>query len=237
MSHQDKGTLQGRAIFCSSIVCELYRLIGSESLRSQMRRLVIGMEGGPGHSLTIREILRRIYHIDIGLYTRWPHRMKPGVFHRGTTIGRYSYIAGTVRTFTRNHPMNIKSTHAFFYNAALGKVNTGPLKFNALNIGNGVWIGHNAIVLPPTQRIGDGSVIAPGSVVYSNVPPYAVVSGFPARVTGYRFSKEAIAELLASRWWEKSPAELEAETETLRHLVDRSDSTINSSSSGMMMGK
>jgi virginiamycin A acetyltransferase len=166
------------------------------------------MEGGPAFSLTIREILRKFYRIDIGLYTHWPFRMKPAVFHPGTTFGRYSYIADTVRTFTLNHPMNVKSTHGFFYNPLLGKIKTAPLPRINLVIGHGVWIGHNTIILPPTERIGDGAIITAGSVVHTNVPPYSVVSGHPARVMRYRFSPQIITELLASRWWEKSPGEL-----------------------------
>jgi virginiamycin A acetyltransferase len=131
------------------------------------------------------------------------------VYHPGTSLGRYSYIADTVRTFTRNHPMNIRSTHGLFYNPALGRVKGAPLQFGRLTIGHGVWIGHNATLLPPSREIGHGAVIAPGSVVSADVPAYALVSGFPARVTGYRFAKERIEELLTSRWWEKGPGELE----------------------------
>jgi len=41
-----------------------------------------------------------------------------------------------------------------------------------------------------------------------NVPPYSVVVGNPARIVRYRFPKEVIEELLASRWWEKDIEEL-----------------------------
>lgn len=173
-----------------------------------LRRSIVRMEGGPAFSLTIRRILRKFYRIDIGLYTRWPFRMKPAVFHPGTTFGRYSYVSDTVRTFTLNHPMNTKSTHGLFYNPLLGKIKSAPLPRIHLVIGNGVWMGHNVIVLPPTERIGDGAIITAGSVVHTNVPPYAVVSGHPAQVVRYRFCREIIAELLASHWWEKSWPEL-----------------------------
>jgi acetyltransferase-like isoleucine patch superfamily enzyme len=42
---------------------------------------------------------------------------------------------------------------------------------NSLTIGHGVWIGHNATLLPPSPEIGHGAVIAPGSVVSADVPP------------------------------------------------------------------
>lgn len=44
-----------------------------------------------------------------------------------------------------------------------------------------VWIGANVTVLPG-RRIGTGSIVAAGSVVASDVPPYSVVAGNPARV-------------------------------------------------------
>jgi len=211
---------EGRALFCASFVLELYGLIRSEVVRSRLRRLVIKLEGGPAYSHTIREVLRRYYRIEIGLYSMWPYRAKPKVFQSGTTVGRYSSIADSVRTFTRDHPMNTKSTHGLFYNPELGKVKRRPNQISSLVIGNGVWIGHNAIILPTTRRIGDGAVITAGSVVSSNVPPYAIATGFPARVVGYRFSKERILELLASRWWDKTPAALAKDLEGLWNFRD-----------------
>ena len=51
------------------------------------------------------------------------------------------------------------------------------------------------------ESIGDGAVIAAGAVVSINVPPYAVVAGYPARVVRYRFSEKTIQALLAEKWW------------------------------------
>jgi len=77
-----------------------------------------------------------------------------------------------------------------------------------LLVGNDVFIGHNAIVLPTAKEIGDGAFVGAGSVVKSPVPPYAVVMGNPARVVRYRFSEPTIKELCESRWWTKSLGEL-----------------------------
>src|SRR5215510_12046093 len=93
-------TKEGKVSFCSPYLIRVYRLIRSEALLSRLRSWVVQMEGGPAYSLTIREILRRYYHVEIGLYCMWPHKLKPKVFHPGTTIGRYSCIADSVRTFT-----------------------------------------------------------------------------------------------------------------------------------------
>lgn len=53
-----------------------------------------------------------------------------------------------------------------------------------------VWIGYGAIVLTGLT-IGRGSVIAAGSVVTRDIPPYSIAAGVPARVIGKRFADEA----------------------------------------------
>lgn len=52
-------------------------------------------------------------------------------------------------------------------------------------IGNHVWIGYRAIVLPGVT-IGEGAVVGAGSLVSRDVPPYAIVAGNPSRVIGER---------------------------------------------------
>ena len=53
-----------------------------------------------------------------------------------------------------------------------------------------VWVGHGAIILSGVT-IGRGAIVAVGSVVTNDVPPYAVVGGNPARVIKTRFSEES----------------------------------------------
>jgi virginiamycin A acetyltransferase len=68
-------------------------------------------------------------------------------------------------------------------------------------VGNDVWIGFEGTLLPGV-KVGDGAVIAAKSVVASDVPPYAVVGGNPARVIRYRHAEADIARLLELRWWD-----------------------------------
>ena len=56
-----------------------------------------------------------------------------------------------------------------------------------------VWIGHGAIILTPA-RIGRGAIVAAGSVVTKDVPPYAIVGGVPAKLLRMRFTPEQIEE-------------------------------------------
>ena len=83
-----------------------------------------------------------------------------------------------------------------------------------------MFMGHNVIILPSVNKIGDGAVIGAGSVVHEDVPPYGVVVGHPARLVRYRFNKEVIAGLLASRWWEKPLRELAQDIESFRRPLD-----------------
>ncbi len=68
-------------------------------------------------------------------------------------------------------------------------------------IGNDVWIGYEAVIMPGV-KIGDGAVIAAKSVVTKDVPPYTVVGGNPARPIKQRFSDTEVAQLLEISWWD-----------------------------------
>jgi len=67
-------------------------------------------------------------------------------------------------------------------------------------IGNDVWIGYGAIILSGV-RIGDGAVVAAGAVVTTDIEPYTIVIGNPARPTRKRFDEETIRRLLEIKWW------------------------------------
>jgi len=77
------------------------------------------------------------------------------------------------------------------------------------HIGHDVWIGMNATLLPGIT-IGSGATIMAGAVVTTDVPPYAVVGGVPARVVKMKHSPEEIQELLAIAWWNWPPEQVEA---------------------------
>lgn len=170
-------------------------------------KLATRFEGGQKKSATLRAIFRHYYGVEIGLYTD-SGCFAPGMIDRYTTIGRYCSIARGVRVINRDHPIDYKSTHSFFFNPSMKLISEDPVKDIPLTIGSDVWVGHNAIILPHTRNIGDGAVIAAGAVVNKDVPPYAIVVGNPARVVRYRFSKKVIDELISSKWWEKSIEEI-----------------------------
>ena len=74
-------------------------------------------------------------------------------------------------------------------------------------VGNDVWFGHDALVMPGIT-IGDGAIVATRAVVTKDVPPYAVVGGNPATVLRYRFDPATITRLLEVRWWDWDVAKI-----------------------------
>lgn len=187
----------------------LYRLYsrGNGRWRKLILRLVKRLEGGEIYSTTLRRILRDYHKVDIGMYSVGGC-FDPNLFDKYTTVGRYCSIARTARVMNRNHPLQHKSIHPFFFNPFLKQCETDEIEYKPLVIENDVWIGHNAIILPNVCRIRTGAVVGAGAVVNKDVPPYAVVVGNPARVVRFRFSQKVVDELLASRWWDQSIEEI-----------------------------
>ena len=68
-------------------------------------------------------------------------------------------------------------------------------------VGNDVWIGNNATIMPGVI-IGNGAIIGTNSLVTKNVDPYTIVGGNPARVIRKRFDQETIDLLLKIAWWD-----------------------------------
>ncbi|WP_028551966.1 CatB-related O-acetyltransferase [Paenibacillus sp. UNC451MF] len=70
------------------------------------------------------------------------------------------------------------------------------------------WIGMNAMIMPGA-KIGEGAIVAAGSVVVKDVPPYTIVGGNPAKEIKKRFSDLEIAKLKEMRWfdWERETIE------------------------------
>ena len=72
------------------------------------------------------------------------------------------------------------------------------------HIGNDVWLAAGCHVLRNVS-IGNGAVIGANSVVTKDIPPFAIAVGSPAKVIGYRFSKEIIESLQEIQWWDFPP--------------------------------
>jgi len=68
-------------------------------------------------------------------------------------------------------------------------------------IGNDVWIGAEAMIMPGVH-VGDGATIAARAVVTKDVEPYSIIAGVPGKVIKKRFSDEQITKLLEIKWWD-----------------------------------
>ena len=68
-------------------------------------------------------------------------------------------------------------------------------------VGNDVWIGMEALILPG-MNIGHGAIAAAKAVVTHDVPPYAIVAGNPAKVVKTRFDQRTVDRLLKVAWWD-----------------------------------
>lgn len=108
-------------------------------------------------------------------------------------IGHFCSVAPEVLfVVCGEHATDRISTYPF-------KVRYGGIKYEAVSkgnivIGDDVWIGVRSTILSGVT-VGQGAVIAAGSVVTKDVPPYAVVGGVPAKIIKYRFPEEIIGKL------------------------------------------
>lgn len=145
------------------------------------------------------------------------------VLIQNAEIGNYCSIASDVIIGLGNHPLHLFSTATLFYKAK----NTLRIQlrdndydfdeYKKIFIEHDVWIGARAIIMDGV-KIGTGSVIAAGSVVTKDVPPYAIVAGVPAKVIKYRFNTDKISYLIKSRWWTNEPREVFDSFKNFNHL-------------------
>jgi acetyltransferase-like isoleucine patch superfamily enzyme len=127
-----------------------------------------------------------------------------------SSIGPFSCLSQAVRVGLEDHALNHLGTSHLFSSPARGWVEQdtrGEARKAPVEIGADALLSAGVLVLAGV-RVGVGAVVGAGAVVTSDVPPYAITVGVPARVAGYRFEEPLRAELLASQWWTLSDDEL-----------------------------
>jgi len=128
-------------------------------------------------------------------------------------IGRFCALARGVKFVMNgaNHKLSGISTYPFqIFGNGWEKVMpaSGDLPYKGDTvIGNDVWIGYEALIMPGV-KIGNGAIVAARSVVTADVPAYTIVGGNPARPIKTRFAPDVVARLEALAWWDWSIADI-----------------------------
>jgi acetyltransferase-like isoleucine patch superfamily enzyme len=104
-------------------------------------------------------------------------------------IGNHFMSGPNVTFITGNHRIDILGK----YMTEITNNDKLPENDEEIIVEDDVWVGAGSIILKGV-RIGRGSVIAAGSIVTKDVPPYAIVGGSPAKVIKFRFNEGKIIE-------------------------------------------
>ena len=180
-------------------------------------------------------------NIEVGDYTYYDDPDGPEHFEKNVLyhfdfigdkliIGKFCAIAKDVPFIMNgaNHQSTGFSTYPFFifgngWEKSAPQPGDLPFKGNT-EIGNDVWIGYNATIMPGV-KIGSGAIIASKSVVTNDVPAYAVAGGNPAKIIKQRFDDKTINALLSIAWWDwsndKITAHLDAITQNNLDLLSK----------------
>jgi acetyltransferase-like isoleucine patch superfamily enzyme len=158
------------------------------------------------------------YKVNTGIGTYGVENITIMDYQQGTdlTIGNFCSIAHPVRVILGgNHRYDRVTTFPFniLYKMPPGDQSDGYSNGN-VTIENDVWIGSNVMIMSGIT-IGNGAIIAAGSHVIKDVPPYAIVGGNPAKVIKYRFSENQIRDLLKIKWWDWSLEKIQANSTLL----------------------
>lgn len=160
-----------------------------------------------------------IKNVKVGKYTYGRLNIKSwNADNEGLKIGNYCSIADNVIFILGgNHNYNHIVTYPVkrkFLNAEREAYSNGPIL-----IEDDVWIGYQSIILSGVN-IGKGAVVAAGSVVTKNVPPYTIVGGNPARVIKTRFSDEIIKQLLSLNLSQVDSSVFTGDPNIINNIVD-----------------
>ncbi|MFZ1814739.1 MAG: DapH/DapD/GlmU-related protein [Rhizobiaceae bacterium] len=125
-----------------------------------------------------------------------------------TRIGKFCSIAADCRINALEHPVERVTSHKISYRPneyfrfkGVDRTWREYRQQKKVVIGNDVWIGHGAVIMPGVS-IGDGAVIGANAVVTRDVGPYEIMAGVPARLLRKRFDAPIAARLQAMKWWD-----------------------------------
>ena len=221
-------SLSGMIVALASTDCRLSWAIAAASLQfattEMLKPLVNKLSSLPSYEIIFSALQRRLSDGRHRFEYQVNHRLAAQIKQFGWSIGDHSY--GTPHVFEPhlgkltigkycsmndfvivlgNHTTDSASSYPFgelsryWPTSSAANCLVDHVSKNVV-IGNDVWIGNGALVLPGTT-IGDGAVIGAHAVAHGVIPPYAIVVGNPGRVIRRRFSLDRIDRLLALAWW------------------------------------
>jgi virginiamycin A acetyltransferase len=125
-------------------------------------------------------------------------------------IGKFCQLAQDCKFMLHfaDHHLNAFTTYPLFWNLLDQHDNyfeavPSPKYFKEKGktvIGNDVWIGYDALIMPGVN-VGNGAIVGARSVVTKDIPPYCIVAGNPAKIIRYRFEESVIEKLCTIAWW------------------------------------
>lgn len=134
---------------------------------------------------------------------RWTHAL--------LNIGKYCSIAHDVNFIVDEgyHKASAITSYPFINDKNLSEHQLNIIQKEGITIGNDVWIGMGAFIMPGVI-IGNGVTVAANSVVTENLPDFVVVAGSPAKVIKHKMTDEQKEQMNMISWWDW-PAEVIAE--------------------------
>lgn len=146
--------------------------------------------------------------IEVGKYT-WGYWFMRSSFVK--SIGAFCSIAQNQYIVPNKHRIDYVTTWDTFF-----PYDKLPPLEKSITVGNDVWIGANCTFFN-NVNIGDGAVIATGSIIRKDVPPYAVVGGVD-KILKYRFREDIIDKLLKIKWWDWDDDKIIANFELMKNV-------------------
>jgi acetyltransferase-like isoleucine patch superfamily enzyme len=168
--------------------------------------------------IVMRGTIRSGTNVEIGAFSaiyggalHWCRIGRYCSFAAGTVIGPSEHAIDWLTTSLIAEDPRTHDWHAFVDPANAAQFQGQMPRFagrgKGVSIGNDVWLGDGVFVRTGVS-IGDGAVIGARSVVVSDIPPYAIAVGNPARVKRLRFPESIVERLLKLQWWRLSLYEL-----------------------------
>jgi acetyltransferase-like isoleucine patch superfamily enzyme len=148
-------------------------------------------------------------NVSIGKYTYVSSYADIRGIGSAACIGNYCSVARGVKIMSSGqvHSLDSISTFPFYLiDRALDRADFMRHRGDVI-IGNDVWIGADAIIMPGV-KVGDGAVIGAGAVVTKDVEPFQIVAGVPAKPVRKRFADALCAAIADSKWWDCDYSEL-----------------------------